>query len=217
MHEFGHAQGFSDVTAIHCIGKTVMYGSIDAGGPYVSDLSSCDTAAVSTATPPAGGVGGGDGGGGADCPNCDSNPQPWTGGESPIIIDMLGNGYDLTSVEAGVDFDISPGGKIERTAWTHAWSDDAFLVLDRDGDGLITTGLELFGNHTHQPHSMEPNGFTALRVFDTAKAGGNEDGLITSSDAVFSALRLWTDINHNGFRSRMSLQRSPTSEPRPLI
>jgi len=139
-----------------------------------------------------------DSGGGGDCPNCDSHPQPWTGGESPIIIDVLGNGYDLTSVEDGVNFDISPGGKIERTAWTHGYSDDAFLVLDRNGDGLITNGVELFGNHTQQPRSTEPNGFTALRVFDSAEAGGNGDSLITSADAVFSALRLWTDTNHNG-------------------
>lgn len=135
-----------------------------------------------------------------ECPTCGDGdgPQPWTGGESPIIIDVLGNGYDLTSVQAGVDFDISPGGRIERTAWTHVLSDDAFLVLDRDGDGFVTSGAELFGNHTHQPHSTEPNGFTALRVFDSAEAGGNGDALITSSDAVFSALRLWTDVNHNG-------------------
>jgi hypothetical protein len=138
------------------------------------------------------------GGGGIDCPGCDANPQPWTGGESPVVIDVRNNGYDLTSVQDGVDFDISPGGRIERTAWTRLLSDDAFLVLDRDGDGLITSGSELFGNHTDQPRSTEPNGFTALRVFDSAGAGGNGDGLIASSDAVFSALRLWTDVNHNG-------------------
>jgi hypothetical protein len=193
LHEFGHAQGFSDVWG-SCDGATVMYGAVAPSGTLRSGLSSCDTTGVQASTPPPGD----DGGGGVDCPGCDANPLPWTGGESPVVIDVFGNGYDLTSARDGVEFDISPGGRIERTAWTHGFSDDAFLVLDRDGDGLITSGVELFGNHTEQPGSTQPNGFTALGVFDGAEAGGDGDGLITSSDAVFSALRLWTDTNHNG-------------------
>ena len=67
---------------------------------------------------------------------------------SPIIIDTARDGYRLTSVEDGVAFDLDGNGTLEQIAWTRADSDDAFLALDRNGNGRIDDGTELFGNYT---------------------------------------------------------------------
>jgi hypothetical protein len=137
------------------------------------------------------------------CPRPQSCRQPyrWLHCDcipSPVLIDVSGDGLALSSGEDGVDFDLDVDGTPERRAWTLAGTDDAWLALDRDGDGVIEDGAELFGDRTPQPESDEPNGFLALAEFDKAENGGTSDGVIDSRDAVFSSLRLWQDANHNG-------------------
>jgi len=113
------------------------------------------------------------------------------------VINLDGKGFRFTSLEEGVRFDIDADGELERLAWTAPNGRDAFLVLDRNGNGRIDDGAELFGGATPQPASEEPNGFATLAVFDEAASGGNGDGVISVSDAVYERLGLWIDSNHD--------------------
>jgi hypothetical protein len=162
-----------------------------------------------------GGGGGCEGGGcqgGQQMPECDPPDQGSfeccccvnSSGQctsSPILIDTLGDGFSLTDAGGGVNFDVNKNGAAEKTAWTIQDSDDAWLALDRNGNGLIDDGAELFGNYTPQiqpPTGVQKNGFLALAEYDKRSNGGNADGQINRDDTVFNSLRLWRDTNHNG-------------------
>ncbi|HEX8399822.1 MAG TPA: hypothetical protein VF644_20500 [Pyrinomonadaceae bacterium] len=158
------------------------------------------------------------------CSGC--NPDPWDlqecssiggnydwvscqCGASPIVIDIFGDDFKLTDLNHGIRFDINGDGNLEYIAWTASNTDDAWLALDRNGNGTIDSGKELFGNNTAQgdpPTGEKRNGFLALAVYDKTQNGGNNDGVIDSGDTVFANLRLWQDANHNGVSEASELK-----------
>lgn len=103
----------------------------------------------------------------------------------PIVLDLDGDGYELTSYKNGARFDIEGSGRQVRTAFVTGG--DAFLAIDRDGNGSIDSGRELFGDQ-----NGAANGFEELRKLDS-----NHDGVINSRDDRFSELLLFKD-NGNG-------------------
>jgi hypothetical protein len=124
---------------------------------------------------------------------------------SPIIIDTDGSGFHLTSTGNGVQFDFLGDGKSIWISWTQGTSTNGWGVLDRNGNGIIDSGKEMFGNITDQPPSDDPNGFRALAVFDQPSEGGNDDGVIDAQDAVWPHLQVWVDKNHDGISQKDEL------------
>ena len=134
---------------------------------------------------------------------------------SPVIVDVAGNGFNLTNPVNGVPFDINGSGIAQQVSWTAAGSDDAWLTLDRNGNEKIDDGWELFGSVSPQAYLSKgesKNGFRSLALLDKCENGGNDDGQIDVRDEAFSDLRLWRDQNHNGVSEASELRTLPESE-----
>ncbi len=136
-----------------------------------------------------------------------SGTCPGPNPSSPIIIDVDGSGFHLTSVANGVRFDFYGNQHPIKMAWIAPGSTNAFLVLPVHG--RVTNGRELFGNITPQPRSAHPNGFLALATYATLAKDGQRSDVIDSSDPVYYRLRLWQDTSRNGVVVRGKLSTLP--------
>ncbi|MEW5678661.1 hypothetical protein [Comamonas kerstersii] len=118
--------------------------------------------------------------------------KSWTWPRDPIILDLDGDGLETIGLAGNVYFDHDGDGVLTKTGW--AGANDALQVWDRNGNGAIDTGAELFGDFTPLPNgTLAPNGFAALAALDA-----NGDGVIDASDPAFHELKLWRDTSQDG-------------------
>ena len=179
----------------------------DSGGEA---LSATAMSAGALASSPDGGSlgagsdnGGTDGGsgGGCDC-SCDLLPSLGSGYDhdnypDPLVLDVTGFGIQTTSMHGSTDqsptyFDYNGNGYAIQTGWISPW--DGFLVMDRNGNGTIDDGSELFSGYTLLSNGQRAhNGYEALGDLDA-----NHDGKIDANDPAYSKLMIWQDVNGDG-------------------
>jgi hypothetical protein len=197
MHEFGHSQGLDDTQGGG--GSSVMNqmsGANDSGGNIPMYPTSCDVNAATWYQPSDPCAFG--------CPpgyttNCvgDQQPDPLHCNccinYSPILIDLSGNGFNMSSAGNGVWWTINDQGASIQIGWPlHA--DDVWLARDRNHNGLVDNGSELFGNTTRlSDGTIAEHGYAALADLDA-----NNDGEIDRSDPGFASLLVWSDRNRDG-------------------
>ncbi|MCX5834445.1 MAG: hypothetical protein NTV99_08035 [Deltaproteobacteria bacterium] len=115
------------------------------------------------------------------------NPQ-----QDPLFLDLDGDGIETIGPETYAFFDHDGNAFAEKTGWVAP--DDGILVLDRNGDGVINSGRELFGDQTILKNGdMASGGFQALADIDD-----NGDGRIDAGDGAWTQLRVWRDLDSNG-------------------
>ena len=108
---------------------------------------------------------------------------------TPLILDLDGDGVETLSKDAGTNFDIDADGYFDLTGWVG--KDDALLVWDKNGNGVIDDASELFGEHSINADGRKAgDGFAALSDLDT-----NNDGVFDKKDSTYSQLQLWQDEN----------------------
>ncbi|MEM8686310.1 MAG: calcium-binding protein [Pseudomonadota bacterium] len=136
---------------------------------------------------PGGGKGGSgsEGGGGVSGRSITPPPPPPASPPDPLILDLDGDGVELTPLEGSATFfDFDLDGVRERSGWVSP--DDGLLALDANGNGKIDDLTELFGG-------ADFNGFAELATLDA-----NQDGIIDLEDPEFVNLSIWRDLDSDG-------------------
>lgn len=121
---------------------------------------------------------------------------------TPLLIDRSGDGLSVSAAKDGALFEIDgPGSTPVWVGWPLT-TDDAWLAMDRTGNGWIDDGSELFGSATPlSSGATAEDGYQALADLDA-----NGDQWVDALDPAFPELRLWADSDRNG-----------VSEPRELV
>lgn len=108
---------------------------------------------------------------------------------------VVGTDLDSLREQRVARFDVDGDGFREATQWIAPA--DAILGIDRNGNGLLDTGSELF-NGGDTP--FDQHGFASLAFYDA-----NGDGLITQDDPAYQQLRLWVDLDGNGSAGQLEV------------
>ena len=110
----------------------------------------------------------------------------------PLALDLDGDGIETRGADGRVLFDHDGDGIKNATGWVR--SDDGLLVLDRNKNGTIDNGGELFGVDTVKSDGKKAtDGFDALSDLDS-----NDDGVFDAKDTRFKDVRVWRDLNQDG-------------------
>jgi hypothetical protein len=106
-----------------------------------------------------------------------------------IVLDIDGKGIMTEDLgNAKVRYDWDGDGLADQTSWIG--STNAFLFLDRDGNGTVTDSSEL----SFWPTADAAGASASLLSF----LDSNHDGAIAAADADWSSLKIWEDKNGNG-------------------
>jgi hypothetical protein len=134
-------------------------------------------------------------------PGCSADAREWDNkavaeiresgmcGGSPLVLDLDGDGVQLSTLADGAQFDLFSTGHPQRSAWLSGG--DGLLVMDRNHNGLIDDGSELFGEASF--NQSWSDGFAALAQLDS-----NGDGKVDADDPAFGELHVWIDRDHDG-------------------
>lgn len=135
---------------------------------------------------------------------CPVDGPYWCPG-TPIVVPLTNTPLRLSSPD--VPFDLDANGTLDIVSWPEEASKFAFLAIDRNGDGVINNGSELFGDHT-VPGADD--GFSALLAMVKEELGRVPDiAEVNESNPLFSRLLLWVDGNRDGVSQSHEL--SPAS------
>lgn len=128
---------------------------------------------------------------------------------SPIVLDLGKDGIKLGDQGVGVYFDVNADGVQDHVQWVRPRGDEVFLAVDRNGNGIVDDGSELFGVGTPLffDGGYAPNGFVGLAQYDLPQLGGNDDGRITKADQIWTELYVWKDGNADGKSVRSEMFR----------
>ncbi|MEM9875038.1 MAG: hypothetical protein AAF928_09100 [Myxococcota bacterium] len=108
-------------------------------------------------------------------------------GSTPIVLRF--GSAPVAYRQGGGDFDLTGHGMSVATDWPTAAT--PWLARDRNGNGSIDDGGELFGSATAlAAGGLAAHGFQALAELDE-----NGDGLVTAADAAYASLLVWADKN----------------------
>ncbi len=120
----------------------------------------------------------------------------------PLVFDLGGDGITTVSIDdSNAFFDLDSNGFAEKTSWVGA--KEGLLAYDKNGDGIINGGNELFGDRTlmKDGRTLASSGFTSLAEYDD-----NKDGKIDGNDAIYTLLRIWQDSDGDGIASAGELK-----------
>lgn len=128
----------------------------------------------------------------------------------PILLDLDQDGFHLSGPDPAVSFDIDADGIKDQIAWTKQGEHEGFLCMDRNHNGVIDDGTELFGYATPLRNGKPAKvGYRALAELDSREAGGNRDGLVDTADLQFGELCVWVDSNRDGVSQPQEISNLP--------